>query len=199
MRCYKLVVLGGSPWVPHFNITSIMGSKPMLTKWSQLSQLGYGGLGIVLSGWSLRTDIQKGLQGRVHQKYVRRCLPSALTIEEILIELNRNRIEYGSKMGYQTIHKNGSQSILGGCFLTHTSLRTKNAFHAMQIISRALNHEPCKDGWNREVHRVFWLYRPQHIKHFKNPQTNHEVLPKITCLKTAYQVLPNGVWKKAIP
>ena len=69
----------------------------------------------------------------------------------------------------------------------------------MQIISRALNHEPCKDGWNREVHRVFWLYRPQHIKHFKNPQTNHEVLPKITCLKTAYQVLPNGVWKKGHP
>jgi hypothetical protein len=37
-----------------------------------------------------------------------------LTTEEILIELSRNRIEYGSKMGYKTIHKNGSQSILGG-------------------------------------------------------------------------------------
>ena len=50
-------------------------------------------------------DIQKGLQGRVHQKDLRRCPPSALTTEEILIELNRNRIEYGSKMGYQTARR----------------------------------------------------------------------------------------------
>ena len=198
MRCYKLVVLGGSPWIPHFNVTSIMGCKPMLTKWSQLSQLGYGGLGIVLSRWSLRTDIQKGLQGRVHQKDVRRWLPSALAIEEILIELSRNRIEYGSKWGTKQSTKMVANPFWGGCFLTHTYLGPQNAFHAMQIISRSLNHEPCKDGWNREVPRVFRLYRPQHIKHFKNPQ-NHEVLPRITCLKRHTKSFPTACEKKAIP
>ena len=68
----------------------------------------------------------------------------------------------------------------------------------MQIISRSLNHEPCKDGWNREVPRVFRLYRPQHIKHFKNPQ-NHEVLPRITCLKRHTKSFPTACEKKGHP
>ena len=121
-----------------------------------------------------------------------------LTTEEILIELSRNRIEYGSKWGTKQSTKMVANPFWGGCFLTHTYLGPQNAFHAMQIISRSLNHEPCKDGWNREVPRVFRLYRPQHIKHFKNPQ-NHEVLPRITCLKRHTKSFPTACEKKAIP